>query len=73
MAEMTSWQVGVAAEAAVSMLFARAGWNVSVQYGANQPEYDLVVVREGTTLKVSVWATDRVMCEFLTRRKDTAV
>jgi hypothetical protein len=36
------------------MLFARAGWNVSVQYGANQPEYDLLVERAGAFLKLSV-------------------
>ena len=54
MDKMTSWQVAVAAEAAVAMLFARAGWNVSVQYGANQPEYDLMVARGAAMLKVSV-------------------
>lgn len=54
MKSMTSWQVAIAAESAVAMLFAKSGWNVSVQYGANQPEYDLVVVRGGATLKVSV-------------------
>lgn len=50
----TTWQVAIAAEAAVAMLFARAGWNVSVQYGANQPEYDLLVERQGAFLKISV-------------------
>lgn len=54
MKKMTSWQVAVAAEAAVAMLFARAGWNVSVQYGANQPEYDLMVSKGAKMLKVSV-------------------
>lgn len=54
MAKISSWHVGVAAEAAVAMVFARAGWNVSVQYGANQPEYDLMVENGGAMLKVSV-------------------
>ena len=54
MGVVSSWQVAVAAEAAVAMVFARAGWNVSVQYGANQPEYDLMVENGSTTLKVSV-------------------
>src|SRR4051812_15287785 len=54
MNRMTSWQVSVAAEAAVGMIFARAGWNVSVQYGANQPEYDLMVENGNDVLKVSV-------------------
>lgn len=54
MKRISSWQVAVAAEAAVALVFARAGWNVSVQYGANQPEYDLMVENTGTMLKVSV-------------------
>jgi hypothetical protein len=51
---MNSWQVGVAAEAIAAGLFARCGCNVSVQYGANQPEYDLLVDRSGRILRVSV-------------------
>ena len=34
--------------------FARCGWDVSVQYGANQPEYDLVVVKKTLIFKISV-------------------
>jgi len=34
--------------------FARCGWDVSVQYGASQPEYDLVAVDGDRVLKVSV-------------------
>lgn len=61
--EVTSRHIGVAAEAAAAALFARAGFDVSVQYGANQPEYDLIVARplvaglpdrSGDMLKVSV-------------------
>ena len=52
--EMTSWQVATAAEAMVAAQFARLGFNVSVQYGANQPEYDLMVDNGERTLKVSV-------------------
>jgi hypothetical protein len=54
MSAITSWQVSVAAESAVAMLLARAGWNVSVQYGANQPEYDLMAEQNGSVLKISV-------------------
>ena len=54
MTKITSWQVAVAAEAAIAMVFARVGWNVSVQYGANQPEYDLMIENGRTVLKVSV-------------------
>ena len=50
----TSWQVATAAEAFAAAQFARCGWNVSVQYGANQPEYDFVAVDEDHILKVSV-------------------
>jgi len=50
----TSWQVSTAAEAIVAAQFARCGWDVSVQYGANQPEYDLVAVNGERVLKVSV-------------------
>lgn len=51
--------IGVASEAAAAALFARFGFDVSVQYGANQPEYDLVVVRKKEMLKVSVKGTQR--------------
>ena len=50
----TSWHVGVAAEAIVAAQFARCGVAVSVQYGADQPEYDLVAVEGDLLLKVSV-------------------
>jgi Holliday junction resolvase-like predicted endonuclease len=50
----TSWQVAMAAEAFAAAQLARCGWDVSVQYGANQPEYDLVAVDGDRMLKVSV-------------------
>jgi hypothetical protein len=46
--------VSVAAEAIAAAQFARIGWDVSVQYGANQPGYDLVVVDGIKIMKVSV-------------------
>lgn len=49
-----SWHVATAAEAIVAAQLARCGWDVSVQYGANQPEYDLVAVSGDRMLKVSV-------------------
>ena len=51
---MKQFHVGVAAEAFVAAQFARCGYDVSVQYGANQPEYDLVVVKGDKLMKVSV-------------------
>lgn len=50
----TSWHVGVAAEAVAAAQFARCGITVSVQYGADQPEYDLVAVDGDKLLKISV-------------------
>lgn len=46
--------VSTAAEAIAAAQFARLGFDVSVQYGANQPEYDLMIARGGSVLKVSV-------------------
>lgn len=56
MPELTfpSRHVGVAAEAFAAAVFAQAGLDISVQYGANQPEYDLIVARGEQLLKVSV-------------------
>src|SRR5271170_1791828 len=51
---ITSWQVATAAEAIAAGQFARLGFNFSVQYGANQPEYDLMVDNGSKTLKISV-------------------
>jgi len=53
-AKLSSWHVGVAAEALAAAQFARCGYDVSVQYGANQPEYDLIVCKGERLLKVSV-------------------
>lgn len=54
MSKMTPWHVGVAAEAFSAAQFARLGYDVSVQYGANQPEYDLIAVDGDKMLKISV-------------------
>lgn len=52
--EMSQYQVAVAAEGFAAALFARAGFHISVQYGANQPGYDLIAEKNGQTLLVSV-------------------
>lgn len=54
MSKMTSWHVGVAAEAFAAAQLARMKYDVSVQYGANQPEYDLIAVDGDKMLKISV-------------------
>jgi len=47
MENIHQYPVGVAAEAFAAGLLApdQAGCDVSVQYGANQPEYDLIAVK----------------------------
>lgn len=50
----SSWHIAVAAEAFAAAQFARCGFDVSVQYGADQPEYDLVVSKGDQMMKVSV-------------------
>jgi len=50
----THWHVSVAAESVTAALFAQCGYDVSVQYGANQPEYDLMVAKGERLLKISV-------------------
>ena len=52
--KITSWHVGVAGEAFAAAQFARFGYYVSVQYGANQPEYDLIAQTGDQMLKISV-------------------
>ena len=54
MKKVSSWHIGVAGEAFAAAQFARYGIDVSVQYGANQPEYDLIATRGDKMLKVSV-------------------
>ena len=54
MNKVSSYNIGVAAEAFAAGFFARFGFNISVQYGANQPEYDLLVVKDDSIIKVSV-------------------
>jgi hypothetical protein len=50
-----SHQISVAAEAIAAAQFARCGYDVSVQYGANQPGYDLIVADQNDhLLKISV-------------------
>jgi hypothetical protein len=51
----SNWHVATAAEATAAAQFARLGLDVSVQYGASQPEYDLIITDGGgRMLKVSV-------------------
>jgi Holliday junction resolvase-like predicted endonuclease len=51
---MTSRQCEIAAESFAACLLARAGYDVLVQYGANQPHYDLVANKGKRFLPISV-------------------
>lgn len=51
---MTPRQCEIAAEAFAASLLARAGYDVLVQYGANQPHYDLVASKGERFLPISV-------------------
>jgi hypothetical protein len=54
---MNKHQTAVAAEAFAAGVFAHAGYSVFVQYGANQPGYDLVICDDkddGHTMRVNV-------------------
>ncbi len=51
---MTSRQCEIAAESYSASLLAQSGYDVLVQYGANQPDYDLVAVKDKRILLLSV-------------------
>jgi len=51
---MTPRQCEIAAEAYAACLLAQAGYDVLVQYGANQPHYDLIAVKDKRMLPISV-------------------
>jgi hypothetical protein len=51
---MTPRQCEIAAESYAACLLAQAGYDVLVQYGANQPQYDLVAVKGKRILPISV-------------------
>lgn len=51
---MTPRQCEIAAESYTACLLAQCGYDVLVQYGANQPHYDLMAVKDKRILPVSV-------------------
>ena len=44
----------IAAESYAAYSLSRAGYNVFVQYGANQPGYDLAAMKDDRSLRISV-------------------
>lgn len=51
---MNARQCEIAGEAYAASLLARAGFDVLVQYGANQPDYDLIAVKGRARVPISV-------------------
>ena len=51
---MTPRQCEIAAESYTASVLAQCGYDVLVQYGANQPHYDLVAVKAERFLPISV-------------------
>jgi hypothetical protein len=51
---MTQYQVNVAAEAYAAVVMSQAGYDVAMQYGTTQPDWDLMATKETRTLKISV-------------------
>lgn len=51
---MTPYQVNVAAEAFAAVAFSEAGYDVAMQYGTTQPDWDLLATKGHRILKVQV-------------------
>ncbi|WP_082050432.1 PD-(D/E)XK nuclease family protein [Risungbinella massiliensis] len=55
--ENSSKHLGIAARAFATGMFARYGYDVSVRYGAESSEYDLIIAKGAKILKVAVKAS----------------
>ena len=51
---MTPYQVNVAAEAFVAVALSQAGYDVAMQYGTTQPDWDILATKGLRTLKLQV-------------------
>lgn len=51
---MTPYQVNVAAEAFAAAAMSVAGYDVAMQYGTTQPDWDILATKNGRTLKLQV-------------------
>ena len=51
---MTPYQVNVAAESYAALLSSQAGYDVAVQYGTTQPDWDLIATKKQRLLKLQV-------------------
>ncbi|MDX6447265.1 MAG: hypothetical protein QOH71_4339 [Blastocatellia bacterium] len=51
---MTQYQVNVAAEAFAAVVMSHAGYDVAMQYGTTQPDWDILATKGTRILKISV-------------------
>ena len=56
---MTSYQVNVAAEAFAAVVMSQAGYDVAMQYGTTQPDWDILATKGQRTLKLQVKGTQK--------------
>ncbi len=56
---MTPYQVNVAAEAFAAVVMSQAGYDVAMQYGTAQPDWDILATREQRTIKLQVKGTQK--------------
>lgn len=54
MTGMTKYQVNVAAEAFAATAMSQAGYDVAMQYGTTQPDWDILATKGNRTLKLQV-------------------
>ena len=70
---MTPRQCEIAAESHAASLLAQAGYDVLVQYGGSQPEYDLVAVKGKRVVLVSVKGSQDGRWTLPVRYKDRGI
>lgn len=56
---MTPYQVNVAAEAFAAVVMSQAGYDVAIQFGTTQPDWDIVATKGARNLKLQVKGTQR--------------
>ncbi|HQR99195.1 MULTISPECIES: hypothetical protein [unclassified Polaromonas] len=54
MPKLTPYQVNVAAEAFTCVVMSQAGYDVAMQYGTTQPDWDILATKGSRTLKLQV-------------------
>jgi hypothetical protein len=56
---MTPYQVNVAAEAFAAVVMSQAGYDVAMQYGTRQPDWDIIATKPERSLKLQVKGTQK--------------